>query len=49
MRRISMRHQAVQAQARFDDIGQALLYWFPAGFGFIGLILHIFPKMEFPF
>ncbi len=49
MRRRLMRHQAVQAQARFDDIGQALLYWFPAGFGFVGLILHIFPKMAFPF
>lgn len=49
MRRRPTRHQAARAQARFDGIGQALLYWFPAGFGFIGLILHIFPKTEFPF
>ena len=49
MRRKSMRHQAVQAQARIDDIGQAVLYWFPAGFGFIGLIMHIFPKITFQF
>jgi hypothetical protein len=49
MRRRSMHHQVVQAQARFDEIEQAVLYWFPAGFGFIGLILHIFPKMTFQF
>jgi hypothetical protein len=46
MRRRSMRHRAVHAQARYDDIGQAILYWFPAGFGFAGLILHIFPKSD---
>lgn len=49
MRRNSMRHQAVQAQARFDEIEQAVLYWFPVGFGFIGLVLHIFPKIVFQF
>jgi hypothetical protein len=49
MRRKSRQHQAVQAQVRFDEIGQAVLYWFPAGFGFIGLIMHIFPKMTFQF
>jgi len=49
MRRRSLQHQAVQAQARFDEMGQAVLYWFPVGFGFIGLILHIFPKMVFQF
>jgi hypothetical protein len=47
MQRESMRQNVVQA--RFDEIGQAVLYWFPVGLGFIGLILHIFPKMTFQF
>ena len=47
MRRKCMRQQVLQAQAQLDETGQAFLYWFPAGFGFIGLILHIFPKMAF--
>jgi hypothetical protein len=49
MRKNSRQHQAVQVQARFDEFAQAVLYWFPAGFGFVGLILHIFPKTAFPF
>lgn len=47
MRRKSMQQHVFQAQVRFDEIGQAVLYWFPVGFAFIGLILHIFPKMSF--
>jgi hypothetical protein len=49
MRRKCMRQQVLQAQAQLDVTGQAVLYWFPIGFGFIELILHIFPKMTFQF
>jgi len=47
MRRKSMQQHFFQAQVRFDEIEQAVLYWFPVEFAFIGLILHIFPKMSF--
>jgi len=49
MRRKSMQQHVFQAQVRFDEIEQAVSYWFPVGFAFIALILHIFPKMTFQF
>jgi hypothetical protein len=47
MQRKSRRQNVVQA--RFDEIGQAFLFWFPVGLAFIGLMLHIFPKMAIQF
>jgi hypothetical protein len=45
MRRKLIRQHAVQAQIQIEAIKEAILMWFPVGFAFIGLILHIFPKM----
>jgi hypothetical protein len=45
MRREHVRQQTVQAQIQIEAVKEAVLYWFPAGFAFIGWILHIFPKM----
>jgi hypothetical protein len=49
MRRSYCRNHAAQAQIRLESIREAVMYWFPAGFGLIGLILHIFPKMTLQF
>lgn len=49
MRRTSTRQHIVQTQLQVEKIQEAVMYWFPVGFAFIGLILHIFPKMSFQF
>lgn len=48
MRRNYYREHAAQAQIRIESIREAVMYWFPAGFGFIGWVLHIFPKISLP-
>jgi hypothetical protein len=48
MQRKYIRQHVVQAQLQAEEIREALMYWFPVGFAFIGLILHIFPKITFP-
>jgi hypothetical protein len=45
MRRKHARQQVIQAQIQSEEIKAVVMYWFPAGFAVIGLILHIFPKM----
>ena len=48
MRRKHARQQVIQAQIQSEEIKEVVMYWFPAGFAVIGLILHIFPKMTLP-
>jgi hypothetical protein len=48
MRRKYARRYAVEAQIQIESAREAVLYWFPVGFAFIGLLLHIFPKMTLP-
>jgi len=48
MRRKDVRQHVVQARLEIESVNEAVLYWFPAGLAFIGLILHIFPKMTLP-
>jgi hypothetical protein len=48
MQRKHARQQTVQAQIQIEEIKEAVMFWFPAGFALIGLILHIFPKMTLP-
>jgi hypothetical protein len=48
MRRNYARLHAVQSQIQIESAREAVLYWFPVGFAFIGLVLHIFPKMTLP-
>jgi len=48
MQRKHIRQHIVQAQLQAEEIQAAVMYWFPVGFAFIGLILHIFPKMKLP-
>jgi hypothetical protein len=48
MRRNNYREHAAQAQIRIESIREAVMYWFPAGFAFIGWVLHIFPKIALP-
>jgi hypothetical protein len=42
------REHSAQAQIRIELIREAVMYWFPLGFAFIGLVLHIFPKIKLP-
>jgi hypothetical protein len=48
MRRKYARRQAAQAQIQIGFLKEAMLYWFPVGFAFIGLVLYVFPKMTPP-
>jgi hypothetical protein len=48
MRRSYYREHSAQAQIRIELIREAVMYWFPLGFAFIGLVLHIFPKIKLP-
>jgi hypothetical protein len=48
MQKIYIRQQAIQAQIQIDEIQQAVMIWFPVGFVFLELILHIFPKITLP-
>jgi len=48
MRRKYGRERALQDQIRIESIQEAVMYWFPVGYAFIGLVLHIFPKMKLP-
>jgi hypothetical protein len=48
MRRKNCRERALQAQIRIESIREAVMYWFPVGYAFIGLVLHIFPKIKLP-
>lgn len=48
MRRIYYREYSALAQIRIEWIREAVMYWFPLGFAFIGLMLHIFPKIKLP-
>jgi len=45
MRRKYGLERALQAQIRIESIREAVMYWFPIGYAFIGLVLHIFPKI----
>ena len=42
------RQQVIQAQIQIDRLQDTLMFWFPAGFAFLELVLHIFPKMTLP-
>jgi hypothetical protein len=48
MRRKYGRQLALQAQIRIESIREAVMYWFPVGYAFIGLVLHIFPEIKLP-
>ncbi|MGE5257390.1 MAG: hypothetical protein ACM3KE_12000 [Hyphomicrobiales bacterium] len=48
MRKKYIRQQFVQVQLEIDEIQEAVLHWFPIGFAFVGLLLHIFPKITLP-
>jgi hypothetical protein len=42
-----MRRQQVQALFRADEVMQNILYYMPLGFGFLTVVLHIFPRGTF--
>jgi hypothetical protein len=48
MQRNYTRQQVVQAQIQIDAFQEAVMIWFPVGFAFIELVLHIFPKITLP-
>lgn len=48
MRRKLIRQHAIQAQIQMEEVKEAILIWFPVGFAFISLVLHILPKMTLP-
>jgi hypothetical protein len=48
MRKKYDRERTLQALIRIESIREAVMYWFPAGFAFIGWVLHIFPKIALP-
>ena len=48
MRRNYTRQQVVQAQIQIDEFQEAVMIWFPVGFAFLELVLHIFPKITLP-
>jgi hypothetical protein len=48
MRRNQTRQQVVQVQIQIDKFPEAVMIWFPVGFVFLELILHIFPKITLP-
>lgn len=48
MERKYARAHAAQAQIQIELVMEAVMHWFPVGFAFIGLVLHIFPKMTLP-
>ena len=43
---IMRRHQA-RALIRVDEVKQSILCYMPLGFGFLTLVLHIFPRGTF--
>jgi hypothetical protein len=47
MYRSVMRRQQVQALFRADEVMQSILYYMPLGFGFLTVVLHIFPRGPF--
>ncbi len=48
MRRKYARQRVIQVQLEIEQIKEAILHWFPVGFAFVELMLHIFPKMTLP-
>jgi hypothetical protein len=48
MQRKYIRQHILQAQLQAEAIQEAVLYWFPVGFAFIGFLLHVFPKLTLP-
>jgi hypothetical protein len=48
MRKKYGRERTLQAQIRIESIREAVMYWFPVGYAFIGLVLHIFPRIKLP-
>jgi len=48
MRRNYSRQQVVQARIQINELQDAVMIWFPAGFAFLELVLHIFPKITLP-
>jgi hypothetical protein len=48
MRRIYAREHAALVRIQVESAMEAVIYWFPVGFAFIGLVLHIFPKLTLP-
>ena len=48
MRRNYTRQQVVQAQIQNQALQEAVMIWLPAGFAFLELMLHIFPKIMWP-
>lgn len=43
---IMRRHQA-RALIRVDEVKQSILCYMPLGFGFLMVVLHIFPRGNF--
>ena len=48
MQRNYTRPQVIQAQIQIQELQDAIMVWFPVGFAFLELVLHIFPKMTLP-
>jgi len=48
MRRKYTRQQVVQVRIQIDEFQEAFMIWFPVGFAFFELALHIFPKITLP-
>ena len=48
MRKNYPRQQVIQAQTQIDEFQEAVMIWFPVGFPFLVLALHVFPKITLP-
>ena len=48
MRNNYTRQQVVQARIQIEEFQEAVMIWFPVGFAFLELVLHIFPKITLP-
>ena len=45
--RFVTRRQQVRALCRVDEFVQNILFYMPLGFGFLVVVLHIFPRGTF--
>ena len=48
MQRNYTRRLVVQARIQIDEFQEAVMIWFSLGFAFLGLALHIFPRITLP-
>ena len=42
-----MRRQQAQVLFRVDEVKRSIFYYMPLGFGFLTVVLHIFPRGAF--